>query len=127
MPNDDIQAAHVEWQRTQFEREKLAWEWLQRHMPAECEAALAKFVEVNPHQRGIQWWDVLSIMSDADGHLDIIEPMADEMDDWQSPLYTFVAYTLLYASKAFATDYTVAQRVHSVQASIRNERFIEVV
>jgi hypothetical protein len=120
MTNDDPQALHTQWQRTQFEREKISWEWLQRAMPVECDEALRKFVQVNPHQRGIQWWDALSIMSDCDAHLDIVEPLADAMDEWVSPFHGFVTYTILYCSKLFATEYTVPMQVDSLRATIGN-------
>jgi hypothetical protein len=121
MPNDDIQDAHTQWQRTQFDREVATMRWLQRAMPVECAEALRKFVEVNPNQRGIEWWDALSIMHDADAHLDILEPMGDAMEDtWVPTFHAFITYTLIYASKLFSTEYTNAMRVDALYATVAN-------
>ena len=109
-----------------WEQQKAAWEWLKLRMPDEVDAALAKFVEINPHYQGAEWWDVLEILRDSDAQLDIVEPVADAIDDW-SDLHAYVTLTLIYASREFAVDYTDEQRVHSVQSSIRNERFIRTV
>ena len=109
-----------------WEASKASWEWLKRCMPNEVDAALAKFVEINPHYQGAEWWDVLEILRDCDAQLDIVEPVADAIDDWRT-LHAYVTLTLIYASRDFSLDYSTEQRVHAVQASIRNERFVEVV
>lgn len=121
MPNDDIQAAHVAWQRTQFERSKIAWEWLQRYMPVECSDALLKFTSINPHMRGAEWWDVLDMLTDSDSHIDIMEPISDAFEEGEwTLLHTYIVYTVLYCSKTFATEYTVPMQVMGVRATIDN-------
>jgi hypothetical protein len=102
-----------------FNKEKAAWDWLQANMYAECEKALRKFVSINPHYNGAEWWDVLSVLCDSDSHLDITEPMCEEMEEWDT-LREFVTLTCIYASKPFATEYTTAMRVTAVQATIDN-------
>lgn len=43
-------------------------------LPGELiEQALTRFVEVNPHYNGADWWDVMEILFDSDAHLDITE------------------------------------------------------
>jgi hypothetical protein len=90
---------------TTFDQESEAYAWVHEHMPHEEPRALAQFVAINPHQRGTQWWDVLSILRDCDAHLDVVEPMAEMVKDqggqW-TVLHSFVTYTMLYASPVFA-------------------------
>ena len=72
-------------------------------------------------ERGIQWWDVLSIMDDSDSHLDITEPMADltEEGEW-TMLHTYIVYTLLYASRLFAIEMNDEERLFALRATIGN-------
>lgn len=104
-----------------FKTESEAWAWVKVNMPTEVDAALAKFVSINPHWNGAEWWDCLSVLIDSDSQLDIIEPMADAMPEW-SMLHTFIAITLIYASESFATSYTNDMRVVAVRATIANNR-----
>lgn len=103
--------------------------WIEEHMPAECVLALAGFVAVNPDLRGIEWGDALEMLIDADRHLDVIEPMVEQMPEWglaselaargmaNTNLYSYVTLTLLYASAHFRSMDT-AQRVIAVRATI---------
>lgn len=107
-----------------FEAEAQAWRWLQAHMPIEVQAALDKFVSINPHYKGAEWWDVLSVLRDSDSHLDIIEPMVQAMsyedgETW-SVLYSFVTLTLIYTNEHFATMQTTNMRVSTVRTTIAN-------
>jgi hypothetical protein len=108
---------------TTFDQEAEAYAWVHEHMPAEEVQALTKFVDNNPRQNGIQWWDALSIMRDCDAHLDVTEPMAEVVKDsggeW-TVLHTIVTYTLLYANQHFATMQTPVMQAASVQGTINN-------
>lgn len=112
----------VTQQHERAAQEAIAYLWVHEHMPAEEVQALARFVDNNPRQRGIQWWDAMSIMRDCDAHLDTVEPMAeaikDEGGEW-TVLHTFVTYTILYASRAFY-NMPVEQRVIHLRATIEN-------
>lgn len=90
--------------------------WIEEHMPAECVLALGGFVAINPQLRGIEWWDALEMLIDSDSHLDVTEPLVEEMPDWNR-LHDYVAITLFYASLHFRNMDT-AQRVMSVRATI---------
>ena len=122
---NDIQASIRADRDAQFERSKAAWNWLQAAMPTECDDALRKMVEVTPSMNGAAWWDCLDLLYDSDSHLDIIEPMADVMEEW-TILHSYITLTLIYASKQFSVDYTNDMRVNAVRATILNNRFIEV-
>ena len=103
-----------------FDGEAQAYHWVHEHMPREEAAALAQFVAIHPNQRGIHWWDALSMLRDYDAHLDVTEPMAEAMDgDEWTVLHTFVTYTILYAERAFS-DYTTEHRVQALRATINN-------
>ena len=103
------------------ENESQAWTWLTTYMPDEVDLALAKFVSINPHYNGAAWWDCLDVLIDSDSHLDITEPMAEAMDEWDI-LRAFITMTLIYASEAFATTFTDRMRVNAVRATILNNR-----
>jgi hypothetical protein len=122
MDNDDIQMSITAHRQLQWERSKAAWTWLQAHMPVECDTALTKFVAVNPQLRGIEWWDALDMLDDSDSHLDILEPIADAMEDDWGKTHEYVALTLLYASQKFAIEFDVEQRVQMVDNAIKGAR-----
>jgi len=98
-----------------------AWQWVNKHMPAEAHEALLKFTEINPHWRGAHWEDVLEVLCDSDSHLDIIEPLFDALreDDFSFLLVECIAQTLIYASKPFSVDYSDEMRALAVRATIR--------
>jgi hypothetical protein len=108
---------------TTFDQEAQAYAWVHEHMSVEEVQALNQFLASNPGQRGIHWWDALSIMRDCDAHLDIIEPMAEAIKEaggeWTT-LHTFVTLTIIYASRPFATEWSTEQRVIVLQATIGN-------
>ena len=65
-------------------------------------AALERFITFNPSYNGAQWADVLDILLDSDSHLDITEPLwdelADQVTDEQRPYIPMVAVTLHWTS-----------------------------
>lgn len=95
--------------------------WVLEHMPQESADALITFTKVNPHWRGAHWDDCLDTVIDADGHLDITEPMFDLMEGTNYPpnLVTAVTITLLWASQAFA-EANEEDRATMVKATIAN-------
>lgn len=69
--------------------------WVRHNMPEECTLALSRFVRVNPSYNGANWEDCLDILLDSDSHLELTEPLWDEMDG--DPLSSYVGVTLLWA------------------------------
>jgi hypothetical protein len=114
MNNDDVLRHN-----NAFAQEKAAWDWLQAGMPSEIATALRNFTALNPSYRGAEWWDILSILRDSDSHLDVIEPMAEAMSEWGT-LQSFVVLTLCYSSRAFYNEWTTAERIIAVRATIDN-------
>jgi hypothetical protein len=55
------------------------------------------FLSAFPGQRGAHVADLLSMMSDSDFRLDILEPMAEEAGEWWGPEHGYACYLLLYA------------------------------
>jgi len=95
--------------------------WVVTHMPKESDDALAKFTKSNPRWQGAHWDDVLDVILDADGHLELTEPMFDMMQgtDFPPNLVSAVSITLLWASKAFA-DLPLEHKAMTVRATIDN-------
>jgi len=66
--------------------------------------ALDRFTRVNPQYRGGYWSDCLDILLDSDTHIEVTEPLYEEMaetvTDEQRPYISAVAVTLLWANGA---------------------------
>lgn len=99
----------------------LAWQWVDTFMSIECLHALERFVATNPGQRGIEWWDALDMLRDADAHLDIIEPLVERCTPgtWGA-LHTYVTLTLIYSVKDFTQRWDDDQRFIAMRATIEN-------
>lgn len=71
----------------------------ERALPAESAAALAAFVRLNPRYRGAGWADCLEVLADSDSHLDITEPLWNQIAHPVVPggYLTRTVLTLLYA------------------------------
>lgn len=106
-----------------YAEDALAYGWVAEHMHVEEVQALNQFVAINPNQRGIPWWDALSMLTDCDAHLGIIEPMAEAIKDaggqW-TLLHSYVTLTLIYASSPFLNEWDTPMRVTVLQATIEN-------
>jgi hypothetical protein len=71
--------------------------WVARMMPEECALALDRFVRVNPSYNGANWEDCLDILLDSDAHLEVTEPIYEEIGALYEDKSSFVAVTLLWA------------------------------
>jgi hypothetical protein len=94
-------------------------------MTVHSDLALTRFVERNPHQRGIDWATALGILADADYHLEVTEPvyefMADKViqdeDDARLRLVVPVTLTLYWAGGiSWVTPAAVHEWVTVIQA-----------
>lgn len=82
----------------------------ERALPAESAAALATFVRLNPHYQGAGWADCLEVLADSDSHLDVTEPLWEQIDHDLVPpggYLTRIILTLLYAGGPARQDPTV--------------------
>lgn len=96
-----------------------AWKWVITHMPDESKDALALFTQLNRNYRGAHWEDCLEILSNSDAELEIIEPMAIDMDDW-SRLHEYVAITLIFSDRDFVESNTNEERIVKVRDLVSN-------
>ena len=77
---------------------------VERVLSVQSDLALARFVALNPHQRGIAWADALDMLDDSDSNLEYTEPVWEALDARgfitdETRLYVnLVALTLLWAS-----------------------------
>lgn len=74
----------------------------QKAMAGHAARALTRFTILNPRFQGAQWADCLDLLLDADSHLDLTEPLYDELADKvseeQRPFISLVAVTLLWST-----------------------------
>lgn len=69
-------------------------------MTVHADLAVRKLAEVDPNQRGIDWWTALGILIDGDYHLAVTEPVWDALEflpESRKPFITPVTLTLLYS------------------------------
>ena len=97
-----------------------AYAWVHKNMPTEERQALYRFTDLNPQLQGIPWWDAMEMLLDSDSHLDIIEPMVDEMGEEWGVLHSYVTFTIIYSSRIFATTWSNEMRVNALRATINN-------
>lgn len=96
-----------------------AYAWVMQHMPDECAQALAQFTNVNPRLQGIEWWDALDQMRDADAFLEYTEPLAERTNGW-GVLHVYITFTLLFSTPAFSQEYDDDMRFIVLRATIDN-------
>jgi hypothetical protein len=104
-------------------------DWVLEHMPDESARALGTFTHINQHWRGAHWDDCLDRIMDADGHLEVTEPLCEAAREaiiasgysktYPAALTSAVGITLLYASQAFA-EATPDEQWIMVEATITN-------